>query len=113
METISDGEWRLLDRVDNLLIQREKLLSRIDEHSLIATPEPTFDRLGKLSTRVDFRKRWTNATGRRVMRRVSVRISEIRGGYSFTQFMGGRAVYVANARGWIDLQLYQRVMLLN
>lgn len=110
---ISDAEWRYIDRVDDLLEQQRLLLARIDEHSLITTGVPKRDRLRKLFVRVDFRKRWFDLSGRRVMRRVSVRIAEIRGGYSFTQFMDGRAVYLANARGWRDLAVYQRVMLLN
>lgn len=111
--SISLDDWRFADRVDNVLEQRGHVLSRIDENDIIDLPSPTIDRLGKVSCRIDFWSRWVNESGRRIVRRVSVRISEIRGGYSFTQFVGGRAVYVANTASFNALSVYERVRVIH
>jgi len=109
---IGRDEWDFVTRVDLLLEQRAAVLSRISELHFIAATGPRADRLGKLTSRVDFRKRWVNAYGRPVMRRVSIRISEIRGGFSFTRFDGGTATFQASGRTFGALSVYARARLL-
>jgi len=109
---ISYDEWKYFDRVDNIFYEQAMLLSRINSSDFISASEPSLDRLGKLSVRVDFRKRWVDISGRRRVRRLSVRISEIRGGYSYTQFAGRNKPHLAFARNWESLSIYDRVMLL-
>jgi len=109
---ISPDEWRLLDRVDDISAQRNMLITRLGG-SFISSSEPSFDRLGKLSCRVDFDRNWTHLPGRRGVRRATVRISEIRGGYCWTKFMARRAVHVVSGRNWKSLSVIDRAHLLS
>jgi len=109
---VTDEEWKYLDRVDLLLDVRAEVLTRIPESDQIATYRARTDRLGKLTTRVDYWKRWTNPYGRRTVRRVSIRISEIRGGFSFTRFDGGAATFKAAGPSFRGLPVYVRARLL-
>lgn len=109
---ISRDEWDFATRVDLLLSERAAVLARIPELYFIGSSGVRTDRLGKLTVRVDFRKRWVNAYGRPVMRRVSVRISEIRGGFSFTRFDGGTATFKASGRTFGAMSVYARARLL-
>jgi len=109
---VTDEEWRYFDRVDVLLNVRAEVLARIPERDHITTYRARVDRLGKLTTRVDFWKRWNNASGRRTVRRVSIRISEIRGGFSFTRFDGGTATFKGAGPSFGRLPVYVRARLL-
>lgn len=109
---VTDEEWRYIDRVDLLLHVRAEVLARIPESDIIATYLARSDRLGKLTTRVDFWKRWTNPYGRRTVRRMSIRISEIRGGFSFTKFDGGRVTAQGAGPSFRGLPVYVRALLL-
>jgi len=112
MESLTDEEWRYLDRVDDISEQRSLFIARVGQ-SLITATLPTLDRLGKLSCRIDFDRNWTHLPGRRGIRRVTVRIAEIRGGYCWTKFVARRAVHVVSARNWRSLSVIDRANLLS
>lgn len=107
-----EDEWRLLSRVDLLHEQRDALLTRIPVDNLLDVTNAKYDRFHALTCRVDFFRRWVDPHGRRTMRRMSVRISEISGGYSFTQFARGSVSFVAYGQSFLSLGVYEKVMLL-
>jgi len=111
MDWDEEVEQRVI-RVDILLNVRAEVLSRIPIDDRIASYYARTDRLGKLTTRVDFWKRWEDPHGGRTVRRVSIRISEIRGGFSFTRFDGGRATFKTAGRSFLGLGVYARARLL-
>lgn len=91
MSYIEDDAERIAIRVDRILSQRAQVLLRITPSRVISVTTPKYDRLGRLSLRVDY---WQFVYGRYhtpVLQRVSVRISEIHGGFSFTRFWRGTA----------------------
>lgn len=108
-----DETEKLLGRVDTLLTQRNALLSRLPVDNVIKAGGADYDRFGALTSRIDFFRRWTDPHGRPTMRRVSVRISEISGGYSFTQFKNGGVSFTAFGPDFNGLPVYDRASLIS
>jgi len=108
--SVTPEEYQLISRTDAILAQRQVLVSRLKDR-LIDASFPSYDRLSKLTIRVDF---WSNVyepPKRPVIRRVSLRVSEVTSGYSFTRFMEGKIAHTAYGASFNDLSAYDKVML--
>lgn len=99
-------------RVDFLLRQRDEMLARIPVANVLDFTDATYDRRDKLTCRIDFFRRWVDLHGRPKMRRLSVRISEVDGGFKFSQFQNGGISFEAYAPQFSRMGVYDKVMLL-